>query len=94
MRVLGRKILSALCEKHADCREWISNWLDDAAASNWRTPHEIKRRYATASFLANNIVIFNVRGNHYRIETHVAYQTGVVLVKWGGTHAEYSQRHK
>jgi len=93
MKVLGRKVLFALCERHADCREWINNWLDDALASEWRTPQNIKTRYASASFLANNVVIFNVRGNRYRLETQIAYQTGVVVVKWGGTHAEYTQRH-
>lgn len=86
-------MLSALYERHADCRDWIRNWLDDALASEWRTPQDIKKRYALSSFLAGNLVIFNVRGNRYRIETRIAYQTGVVLVTWGGTHAEYSQRH-
>ena len=93
MKVLGRKVLFALCERHADCREWISNWLDDAVASQWRTPQDIKTRYASASFLANSVVIFNVRGNRYRLETQIAYQTGVVIVRWAGSHAEYTQRH-
>lgn len=93
MKVLGKKVLFLLSERHADCREWIGNWLDDVSASSWRSPQDIKSRYSTASFLANNVVIFNVRGNRYRLETQVAYQTGIVVVKWGGTHAEYTHRH-
>lgn len=93
MRVLGRKVLTALADRHADCREWVRNWLDDVTESTWQSPQGIRDRYSTASFLANNVVIFNVRGNRYRLETQVAYQTGIVVVKWCGTHAEYTQRH-
>jgi mRNA interferase HigB len=94
MRVLGRKVLIALSDRHADCRDWVTNWLDDVSESTWRSPQDIKGRYSTASFLANNVVIFNVRGNRYRLEVMVAYQAETVLVKWCGTHAEYMQRHK
>jgi mRNA interferase HigB len=93
MKILGMKVLFALCESHADCREWIENWIDDVGASNWRTPQDIRARYATASFLASNVVIFNVCGNNYRIETQIAYRTETILVRWGGTHAEYTRRH-
>jgi mRNA interferase HigB len=93
MKVLGTKVLFSLSDRHADCREWISNWFDDVSASVWRSSQDIKARYATASFLANNVVIFNVRGNRYRLLTQVAYQTGKVVVKWGGTHAEYTHRY-
>jgi len=93
MRVVGKKVLFALSEKHADCREWIKNWLDDLAASTWRSPQDIRNRYVTASFLADNVVVFNVRGNRYRVEAQIAYQTGIVAVKWAGTHAEYTHRY-
>jgi len=93
MKVLGKKVLSSLSDRHADCREWISNWVDDVEASVWRSPQDIKSRYPAASFLAENVVIFNVRGNRYRLETNIAYQTGIVLVRWAGTHAEYTRRH-
>ena len=57
----------------------------------WRTPAEVKARYVSASFLANNRVVFNLKGNKYRLDTKIAYQVGVVLVKRIGTHAEYSR---
>ena len=92
MKVIGRKILFAFAEKHADSRDWIENWLADVSASRWRSPRDIKDRYSTASFLADRIVIFNVRGNKYRLETQIAFQLGAVAVKWMGTHAEYTRR--
>jgi mRNA interferase HigB len=92
MKVLGREKLAEFCEKHADCRKWIANWLADASDSRWATSHDIKSRYPSASFLATNIVIFNVRGNEYRMEVQVAYNVGVVTVKWVGTHDQYMKR--
>ena len=94
MRVVGTDILDAFCQAHPDCRKWIALWLDDARAATWRSSHDIKARYASASFLASNFVIFNVRGNVYRLEVQVAYGVGMVGVKWIGTHADYSKRRK
>jgi mRNA interferase HigB len=92
MRVVGLGVLSDFCDKHSDCRKWISNWIADARDSRWETSHDIKNRYPSASFLAANIVIFNVRGNEYRMEIQVAYNAGVVSIKWIGTHDQYMKR--
>jgi mRNA interferase HigB len=92
MRVIGLGVLSAFCDEHADCRKWISNWTRDVKQSAWATTHDVKSRYPAASFLAENVVIFNVRGNDYRLETQIAFGVGVVAIKWIGTHAEYDKR--
>ncbi|MBI2311598.1 MAG: type II toxin-antitoxin system HigB family toxin [Betaproteobacteria bacterium] len=92
MRIVGRKKLDEFAGAHADARPWIENWIADAEAARWRIPHDIKSHYASASFLAGNVVIFNVKGNHYRLEVQVTYNTGVVIVRWMGTHAEYTKR--
>jgi mRNA interferase HigB len=92
MQIAGRDKLDAFSGVHVDARTWIENWIADAEAAQWRTPQDIKRNYASASFLADNIVIFNVKGNHYRMVVRVAYRTGIVVVRWAGTHAEYTKR--
>ena len=92
MRLVGRNRLDELIKTHADARAWIENWIADVEAEQWRTPQDIKERYASASFLADRVVIFNVKGNRYRLEVQVAYNTGVVVVRWMGTHAEYTKR--
>jgi mRNA interferase HigB len=93
MRIIGRSVLQAFCVRCPECRNWISNWVADAERTTWQTPQAIKDRYSTASFLAGNLFIFNVRGNQYRLEVRLAYRTGTVLIVWIGTHAEYSRRH-
>ena len=92
MRIGGRPVLDQFCATHADCRKWIGNWIADAESSRWRTPQDIKNRYSSASFTGKN-VIFNVRGNDYRLVTVVAYRVGVVTIEWIGTHAEYTKKY-
>lgn len=93
MRIVGRGRLDAYCNRHADARRPIENWLAEAESAHWATPQQIKDRYASVSFLAEHLVIFNIKGNDYRLEVTVAYQTSVVVVEWIGTHAEYDLRN-
>jgi len=93
MKVAGRELLENFCRRHTDARPWMEHWLAEAEEASWTTPRHIKSRYSSASFLARNVVVFNVKGNSYRLETIVAYRTGVVLVAWVGTHAEYDARN-
>lgn len=92
MRIVGLGVLDSFCVKHADCRKWVANWISDAKRSHWKTTHDIKNRYPSASFLENRIVIFNVRGNEYRLVVQVTFNIGVVAIKWAGTHSQY-ERH-
>ena len=92
MRIAGREKLDDFVRAHADVRAWIENWIADSEKAQWRTSRDIKNSYASASFLAGNVVIFNVKGNHYRLEVLVAYNTGVVVIRWAGTHAQYTKR--
>ena len=94
MRVIGRDTLDAFCLRHADARTWIEAWLHEVEGMSWSIPQDIKHRYATASFLPGNVVIFNVRGNHHRLEAHVAYRNGLITVLWIGTHRDYDERSR
>ena len=94
MRILYRERLEQFCRKHADARKWIENWLGDVETARWLRPQDIRGRYASASFLAEGVVIFNVKGNTYRLEVCVVYRTGIVAIEWAGTHAEYDERNR
>jgi mRNA interferase HigB len=92
MKVVGRGVLTAFCTKHTDALSWIEHWLSEAEEATWKSPQDIKLRYSSASFLSGNRVIFNVKGNLYRLDVTVAYKTSTVVVVWAGTHAEYDKR--
>jgi mRNA interferase HigB len=92
VKIVGRSLLTTFCRQHTDAASWIERWVSEVEGATWATPQEIKYRYASASFLAGNVVIFNVKGNEYRLQVLVAYKTGVVVVQWAGTHSEYDRR--
>lgn len=94
MKLVGRDRLDDFCGRHTDARKWIENWLAEVGSGTWKTPPDIKSRYVAASFLPGNVVIFNVKGDEYRLEVSVAYRTETVIVNWIGGHAEYDQRNK
>ena len=89
MRVIAKKILREFWEKHADCEQQLRAWYQEAEGSSWKTPNEIKGEYPNASFLAGNRVVFNIKGNNYRLIVRINYDYGQVWVRFIGTHAQY-----
>lgn len=94
MKVLGRDKLTRFYRKHANAKPALEAWFAEAndKDASWKTPQNIKDRYRSTDFLADNRVIFNIKGNHYRLVVKVRYQNGLVIVEWVGTHAQYDKQ--
>ncbi len=84
-------MLREFWETHPDARVPLQTWFHDVECANWTTPADIKKVYRNASFTANNRVVFNIKGNHYRLVVVVVYQHGVVYIRFVGTHEEYNR---
>ncbi len=91
MRVIAKSALRSFWEKHKDAENTLKGWYEEAARATWKTPSDIKAAYATASFLSHNRVVFNIRGNHYRLVVHVRYDIERVYIRFVGTHADYDR---
>ena len=91
MRIIPRKMLRAFWETHADARKVLEAWYLDTKRADWKTPSDIKQVYRNASFIANNRVVFNIKGNRYRVIVVVVYEKGVVYLRFVGTHSEYDK---
>jgi mRNA interferase HigB len=89
MKVIGLLTLNKFLENHSECKQQLHSWLAEAKDVIWATPNDIKSRYVSASFLADNRVVFNIKGNGYRLDTKIYYQRQVVMIMRMGTHAEY-----
>ncbi len=89
MKLLGMKVLEEFRLNHADIRDQLDAWIAEVFEAEWKTPQDIKDRYARASFLAGNCVVFNLKGNSYRLDVKVNYKNQIVLVRRIGTHKEY-----
>ena len=93
MNVISRKVILEFVDKNSDAKDALLTWFHETKKSNWESPQDIKDKYRSASFIKNNVVIFNIKGNRYRLVTKIAYNTKTVLIKWIGTHAEYNKKN-
>ncbi|WKZ48303.1 MAG: type II toxin-antitoxin system HigB family toxin [Anaerolineales bacterium] len=91
MRVISRKKLREFWEEHPDSRQPLQAWYADVKHSDWKKPSDIKNVYRNASFLSNNRVVFNIKGNNYRVVVVVEYSFGIVFIRFVGTHKEYDR---
>lgn len=93
MKLVGLLMLEEFKQKHADSRGALDYWQKHVEGVQWDGPHDIKRDYPSASILGDKKIIFNIKGNKYRLVIKVKYQNGLVMIEWIGTHAEYSKRN-
>jgi mRNA interferase HigB len=89
--VIAKKILREFWEKHPDCEQRLKAWFQETSKTEWKHTKDIKREYPGASFLAGNRVVFNIRGNHYRLIVKINYDYQMVWIRFIGTHAEYDK---
>lgn len=91
MRIIKRKTLKEFWERHADAEQPLKAWFHEVALANWGDPSDIKKHYRSADFIRGNRVVFNIKGNTYRVIVHIHYNTQVVFIRFVGTHAEYDK---
>ncbi len=91
MRVIARKTLREFWESHIDARQQLQAWYADVKHAVWKKPSDIKEVYRNASFIANNRVVFNIKGNKYRLVVVIQYEHSIVYIRFVGTHREYDK---
>ncbi|MBP6507932.1 MAG: type II toxin-antitoxin system HigB family toxin [Opitutaceae bacterium] len=91
MHVIARKTLKDFWARHAGAEPALKAWFHEAKASRWESFLDIKSRYRSADALPGNRVVFNLKGNSYRLIAHIHYNTSIVFIRFFGTHAEYDK---
>lgn len=89
MRIIKIKTLEDKWEKHPDAEGALKAWIDDVEDADWESPNDVQERYPNARPIEDNRIVFDIKGNDYRLIVHVFYPAKVVYTKWFGTHAEY-----
>jgi mRNA interferase HigB len=74
-----------------DAEQPLKAWYAEAKSASWKTPMDVKAVYPAASILADNRVVFNIGGNKHRLVVRVNYGSGLVMVKFIGSHREYDK---
>ncbi len=89
MRIIARKTLREFWEKHPDAEQPLQAWYHDVKQANWKSPGDIKVAHRNTSFVGRNRVVFNIKGNKYRIVVAIHYDFGIVFIRFVGTHKDY-----
>ena len=89
MRIIAISHLKNFWERYPDSEQPFLAWIDEARKADWRTPADIKAHFATASILKIRRIVFNIKGNDFRLVVAVAYRFGAVYIKFVGTHKQY-----
>ena len=91
MRIIAKKALREFWQVHPDAEEPLLAWFREVEKEDWDTPARIKEKYASASIVRGNRVVFNIKGNNYRLVVKINYPYRVVYIRFVGTHAEYDR---
>jgi mRNA interferase HigB len=91
MRIIWRKRLLEFWLIHPDAEQPLRAWFTKAKKANWDSPADIKMLYRNAGILFGNRVVFNIKGNDYRLVVVIEYQYGKIFIRYVGTHAEYDR---
>jgi len=90
-RIIAKRTLREFWEKHADSEQYLKTWYETAKSSGWSSPKDIKLTYGSASVLKDNRVVFNIKGNRYRLIVKFNYERQWAFIRFIGTHAEYDK---
>ncbi len=91
MRIIAKSTLRSFWFIHKDCEEALKTWHKEATESLWKTPQDVKKAYPSASIIADNRVVFNIKGNHYWLIVKINYDFSIVWIRFIGTHAAYDK---
>lgn len=91
MRIIAKKALRDFWERHRDAEESLLAWYREVEQEDWDTPAKVKKKYRSASIVADNRVVFNIKGNNYRLVVKINYGARLVFIRFVGTHAEYDR---
>jgi mRNA interferase HigB len=97
MRIIARRTLREFVEgrrgykDHAALKAALDAWFDEVKKARWSDTAAVRRSYATASIVSADRIVFNIKGNDYRLVVSVDFEKGIVWIKWLGTHRDYDQ---
>lgn len=97
MRIIARRSLREFLQSRAGYRDHgalksaLDAWFDEVRKAKWKNTAEVKRLYATASVVSAERIVFNIKGNDYRLVASVDFEKQIVWIKWIGTHKEYDK---
>ena len=91
MRVIAISTLRRFWQRHPTAEIPLRAWYAEARRARWERPADVKANRRNVSVLANNRIVFNIKGNDYRLVVAVRYDKQIMFIRFIGTHAEYDR---
>lgn len=91
MRIIAKKTLREFWNLHKDAEQPLRSWYDIVRKENWINFNEIKSQFRNASIVGNDRVVFNIKGNSYRLVVRIDFNWKVMYIRFIGTHNEYDK---
>src|SRR5690554_5596519 len=90
-RIFAKSTLREFWEKYPDSEQYLKTWYDTAKNSDWKNPNEVRQSYSNASILNDRRIVFNIKGNRYRLIAKFNFEKQWVFIRFIGTHPEYDR---
>ncbi len=90
-RIFSKRTLREFWEKHADSEQYLKTWYDTAISADWKNPNDVKSNYANASILKDSRIVFNIKGNSYRLVAKFNFEKQWIFIRFVGTHSGYDK---
>ena len=90
-RIYAKSTLREFWESHFDSEQYLKTWHETAMSSQWKSPNDVKNTYANASILKKGRVVFNIKGNSYRLIVKFNFEKQWAFIRFIGTHVEYDK---
>jgi len=90
-KIFAKSTLREYWENYPDTEQYLKTWYDTAMSSEWKTPNDVKQTYANASILKDSRVVFNIKGNSYRLVVKLNFEKQWIFIRFIGTHPEYDK---
>ena len=94
MRIIAKRTLREFWQsnpKYNDARAPLEAWHEEVIEADWENPQQVKSQFRNASILKDSRVVFNIKGNDYRLIVKINYSYRVVYVRFVGTHRQYDE---
>lgn len=91
MRTVSKKKIVDFYTQNASSKTALEEWYKNVSKANWDNLNELKAKHPSADYVGNNRIVFNIKGNDYRLVSIVIYVSKKIYIRWIGTHAEYDK---
>lgn len=91
MRIVAKKTIVAFYTKHADAKVAFEDWYEKVESAEWESFAQLRMSFASADHVGNKRIVFNIRGNEYRLVAIVLFKVKMVYVRFIGTHQDYDK---